>query len=409
MAPFSASWKLRTLAEEIAAQSAEDDLRALLGDGPVPFPTKTERVFQPWHRPRKQYVRRAQWSRELRFLVRDLRLDGELRYLTLPGNDLLDIRHLAESVCTPGGVRLRYLGFNTAASPSNEGQPELNAAQFSIKRLKFVHPESDVVPGDFRGVGNARSVPWHRVRREGPFHAINLDLCGGFAGREKAEGIPNYFTALQALLQNQRSSDQDFLLFITTRMDDGSIDPLVMESLNEVAQTIHDTCTAYASEFASAWGLSAEGEPVRLPELVEPAEAFMLGLTQWIVSQGVTHGLRASVRSFMTYRTGSESGDDDIVSLAIRFKPDPYIQPDAHGLVRPLGVEPSLDEKVCEQSAAIPQRVSSRVLVDEILRTQAQEFARCMNEASDLLAAAGYDASAYRDWVTQESDQHATA
>lgn len=386
-----------------------EDLRALLGDGPVPFPEKAEREFQPWHRPRKQYVRSRQWSREVGLLARDLDLAGELRYLTLPGSDLLDIRYLAESVCAPRDVRLKYLGFNTAASPSDSGQPELNAAQFSINRLEYVHPESEVFPGDFRVVGDPRSLPWQRVRRAGPFHAINLDLCGGFAGRENAQGIPNYFTALQALLQNQRSSDEEFLLFITTRMDDGSIDPQAQESLNDVAQKIYDTCEAYASEFATAWGGPGSGEPIRLPELVGAAESFMLGLTQWIVSQGIAHGLKSSVRSFMTYRTGSGIGDDDIVSLAIRFKPDPYIQPDSQGLVRPIGAVPSPDEKECEQSAKIPSRVSDRVLVDEILRTQADEFQRCMSESSELLVTAGYDASSYRNWVMQEADRYATA
>lgn len=397
------------MAEEASAGSTESELIALLGDGPVPFPARTERKFQPWHRPRKQYVRSVQWCRELSFLARDLRLDNELRYLTLPGNDLLDIRHLAESVCTPRGLRLRYLGFNTAASPSDEGQAGLNAAQFSLNRLDYIHSESEVFPGDFRGVANTRSISWGRVRRAGPFHAINLDLCGGFAGRDKSQGIPNYFGALQALLQNQRSSDEDFLLFITSRMDDDSIDSQAAASLYEVAQSIYDTCETYASEFASAWGLPTDGEPVYVPELVGPAQAFMLGLTQWIVSQGVTHGLRASVRSFMTYRTGSEQGDDDIVSLAIRFKPDPFIQPDAQGLVRTVGIQSSADEKVCEQSSIIPQRVSNRVLVDEVLKTQAKEFERCMNEASNLLAAAGYDAGAYRDWVLQEADRYTTA
>src|SRR5699024_3694155 len=151
----------------------------------------------------------------------------------------------------------------------------------------------------------------------------------------------NYFTALQALLQNQRSSDEDFLLFITTRMDDDSIDTDDQESLYDVAQNIYDTCRAYASEFATARGIAAASDPVRLPELGGAADAIMLGLTQWTVSQGVTHGLKASVRSFMTYRTGSEAGDDDIVSLAIRFKPDPYIQLDPQGLVKPVGADMS--------------------------------------------------------------------
>jgi len=409
LAPFSASWKPKALADEAAAESAEDELRRLLGDGPVPFPERAEREFKPWHRPRKQYVRSVQWSRELGFLVRDLGLDNELRYLTLPGDDLLDIRYLAESVCTSRGLRLKYLGFNTAAFPSDVRQPELNAAQFSINRLEYINPESEVFPGDFRQIGDTRSVPWQRVRRAGPFHAINLDLCGGFAGREKTEEIPNYFAALQALLQNQGSSDHDFLLFLTTRMDEHSVDKEVRASLNDIVRRVHETCKAYASGFASAWGLPAGGESVRLLERIGFAEAFMLGLTQWIVAQGVTHGLKASVRNFMTYRTGRKNGDDDIVSLAIRFKPDPFIQPDAQGLVRTVGVESSRDEKICEQSAAIPEKVGSRVLVDEILRTQGQDFERCMNEASRLLAAAGYDASTYRDWVLQEANRYAKA
>lgn len=387
----------------------DDDLRSLLGSGPIPFPAKTGRRFQPWHRPRKQYVRRVQWSRELEFLARDIGLTSELRYLTLPGSDLLDIRYLAVAVCAPREVRLKYLGFNTAASPADAGQAELNVAQFSINRLACIHPESEVVAGDFRSVGDPCSVPWQRVRRAGPFHAINLDLCGGFAGREKTNGFPNYFTALQALLQNQRSSDEEFLLFITTRMDDDNIDSQIQASLNEVAQEIHDTCRSYASEFAAAWGVPAGRDPVHLSEVVDAAEAFMLGLTQWIVSQGVDHGLKASVRSFMTYRTGSAAGEDDIVSLAIRFKPDPYVQPDRQGLVRSVPPDASLDQKLCEQSATIPRRVSSRLLVDEVLKTEAEEFQRCVSESSELLATAGYDAGSYHEWVMEESARYATA
>lgn len=333
--------------DEDAAGQTLDDLKGLIGDGPLPFPEISEREFQPWHRPRKQYVRSFQWSRELRILARDLGLDGELRYLTLPGNDLLDIRHLAGSVCSEFGISLRYLGFNTAAFPSNEGQLGLNSAEFSITRMEHIDPESQVFPGDFRLVGNTRSIPWQRVRSAGPFHAINLDLCGGFAGREKTESIPNYFAALKALLQNQEKSDEDFLLFITTRMDDDSIDPSVKNKLNAVAQNIHDTCSGYAEAFAEAWGLPADGKPVHLPDVAGPTGAFMLGLTQWIVWQGITHGLKASVRSFMTYRSGSENGDDDIVSLAIRFKPDPIVHPDVQGLVKTPTGQQLENEKAC--------------------------------------------------------------
>ncbi|MFF0654991.1 hypothetical protein [Micromonospora tulbaghiae] len=269
-----------------------------------------------------------------------------------------------------------------------------------------MHPDSEVFPGDFRMVGNNRSIPWQRVRRAGPFHAINIDLCGGFAGEEKSAGIPNYFAALQALLQHQAYSNEDFILFITTRMDDGNVAPETLEKLNSIAQAIHDTCEEYANEFAGAWGIPAPAAPIRIREVASTAEAFMLGLTQWIVSRGVHSGLKASVRSFMTYRTGGESGEDDIVSLAIRFKPDPILH-DPYGLVRVVPAQVSADERERQQSPAIPRKVRGRTMVDHVLRTQAEAFERCMEESRMLLTSAGFDGDSYRAWVMTEKERYA--
>lgn len=387
----------------------DEDLRELLGDGPAPFPATAVQEFHPWHRPRKQYVRAMQWAREIGFLARDLSLDNrELRYLTLPGSDLLDIRHIAGTICAQRNVTLRYLGFNTAADPGSAAQPELNSAHFSIKRLEdAIHPESEVFQGDLRMVGVSRSVTWNRVRSAGPFHVVNLDLCGGFAGSEKTHGIPNYFTALKAILQQQATSDEEFLLFITTRMDDDNVDPATSQVLSTVAQRIYDACAEYAAEFATAWEIPADG-PVTIREHAASSEAFLLGLTQWIVAQGVQVGLRATVKSFMTYRTGSDAGEDDIASLAIRFRPDPYIQNDEFGLVAAADVI-SETEKECQQSSAIPSRVRARHLVDDILRSDFDAFQRCLEDSTRLLEAAGYDPVAYRDWVMIESDRYAAA
>lgn len=381
---------------------SEDGLRELLGEGPVPFPLKTPRVFEPWHRPRKQYVRGHQWTREIGFLARDTKLEGELRYLTLPGSDFLDIRHLAKTVCNDYQVRLKYLGFNTAASPLDDAQAELNTNQFSVKRLLEVHPESDVIPGDFRKVGDPRSVQWQRVSRAGHFHAINLDLCGGFAGNEKADGIPNYFAALQAILQSQARFEQEFLLFITTRIDDDNVEPNTHEKLTEIAQKIHDTCNEYASEFADAWAPEHAGISLSFPDSAHPTEVFMLGLSQWIVSRAVEAGLKATVKSFMTYRTGAGTGDDDIASIAIRFKPAPVINTDQHGLVKVFPEPPALAALECAQSARIPKLVRNRVLVDGLLGDEAALFEQCLSESADLLSAAGYDTDSYMEWARSD-------
>lgn len=382
----------------------EDDLRAAMGEGPRPFPPRAPLTFKPWHKPRKQYVRYHQWSRELGFLARDLRLSDVLKYLTLPGSDLLDIRHLADTVCSDRKLRLRYLGFNTAeAAEFGFEKSQLFASQFSVNRLGSIDPESEVFPGDFRSVGDPLSVQGRRVRREGPFHAINLDLCGGFAGPNKSNGIPNYFGALKAVLQNQRGAEGDFLLFITTRVDDSSIDSNSRSSLEKVAERIHQTCEGYAKAFADAWGIDDPLKVASVASHAEPADVFLLGLTQWIITQGVDEGLKSSVRSFMTYRAGANDGPDNIASLAIRFSPDPYVRPDADGLVLPQVTSDLLADKICNQSRIVPERVRARVLVDVILRTQANEFEECVSQSAKLLAGAGYDENRYREWAMNDA------
>ena len=50
-----------------------------------------------------------------------------LRYLGLPGEDLLDIRSL-RGVCEPGGIWVKYLGFDSTANLS-KGEFEFRLGQ----------------------------------------------------------------------------------------------------------------------------------------------------------------------------------------------------------------------------------------------------------------------------------------
>src|SRR4051812_14989998 len=80
----------------------------------APLPVK--RTFAPWHRPRKQFVRDHQWKVQINSMLADVPTeDGTLKYLGLPGADLLDLRHFHSEVCLPQNIGLRFLGFNSAA------------------------------------------------------------------------------------------------------------------------------------------------------------------------------------------------------------------------------------------------------------------------------------------------------
>ena len=58
------------------------------------------REFKPWHKPRKQYIRLRQWCAIVRWLIRKVGMQqgDSLRYLGLPGEDLLDIRKSSRRV-----------------------------------------------------------------------------------------------------------------------------------------------------------------------------------------------------------------------------------------------------------------------------------------------------------------------
>jgi hypothetical protein len=389
---------------------ANRELVDLIGEGPAQFPSKEKRSFKPWHRPRKQYVRDQQWLKELGYLARDLKLGGrELRYLTLPGDDLLDIRHIHDELCLSQNVMLRYLGFNSAANPEDPAQSALNSAMFAVRLLDYVDGESTIVPGDIRQVGNEKSIQWQHLRRFGTFHAINLDLCGGFAGVEKDAGIPSYFTTLDWILNNQARSAEDSLLFLTTRMDSDNINDVAMDKLPDLVREVLEACGDYKVQLLAEWQLQDTLTNLGLIDNLTPNEKFMLGLTQWVVTRAIVHGLKVNVRSLMSYRTGSTLGEDDIVSLAIRFKPDPFLLPDPAGLSKPTRPAQSELEKRCAQSVNIPHRVRGCVRVDDVLRTSVEDAAKCIERSSALLVASGYDSDSYREWIMSEGDHYALA
>jgi len=100
--------------------------------------------FAAWHHPRKQFVRIQQWCAEVRKLIPQLGLGhGEpFRYLTLPGNELLDVRAI-HGVCSALNVKLRYLGFNSVGANTPD-QIELALSQSEVRGLSSIDEFSAV-------------------------------------------------------------------------------------------------------------------------------------------------------------------------------------------------------------------------------------------------------------------------
>jgi hypothetical protein len=104
--------------------------------------------FRPWHKPRKQLVREKQWGDEIDWLLRNKPAgDTSLRYLGLPGPDLLDVRYIYDRFCRDSGRKLTFLGFEKSARSSDPRGDALNVSLDEVRRLEHIDDRS-LVLGD---------------------------------------------------------------------------------------------------------------------------------------------------------------------------------------------------------------------------------------------------------------------
>ncbi len=162
------------------------------------------RTFKPWHKPRKQYIRIYQWCAIVRRLIKQngMQQGDILRYLGLPGEDLLDIRSL-RGVCEPGGIWVKYLGFDSTANLS-KGEFEFQLAQHEVARSGFINQHSRILKARIEHVANEASLAYKYASEYGDFDVINIDLCDSIAGPASLGKGP-YFEAIRKLCHLQLS------------------------------------------------------------------------------------------------------------------------------------------------------------------------------------------------------------
>ena len=133
-----------------ANKTQDEDLQETYGDlgadaAEMPELRYAQREFSPWHHPVKQVVREQQWAHLTDRLLKQ-RPKGApqrpLRYFTLPGADLMDVRVLSD-VCLPHGVKISYFGFNSAAASAGDGSETQKSPKPS--RASWIAAESSLL------------------------------------------------------------------------------------------------------------------------------------------------------------------------------------------------------------------------------------------------------------------------
>lgn len=361
-------------------------------------PTELERrEFKPWHRPRKQFVRREQWAEQVKRLYADRPIGEPLRYLGLPGTDLIDLRYLYEQICRPDGRPLIFLGFNSEAQPRSPARRELDISLYEVRRLPNVEQQSEVIQDDFRRISDETSIAWKRARTLGPFDVVNIDLCNGLAS-DSPTIHQSIYNALSQVTALQAHSLTPWLLLITTRIGPNTFDP---DAEAAILQCFHDnicTCDGFAEECQQLLGLDVETIDASACADADYLKLMIVALGKWLAK--LVQASRTSqvvLASTLGYRVVESAPCEDLVSIALRCDPIIARPEDA------LSPSPPQPFDECKTAKRIVRRTANRKDVDSLLEADSDMHETLVVEMEDLLTAARYGAARYRPWLNSRA------
>lgn len=351
-----------------------------------------QREFKSWHRPRKQWVRRYQWHDALLETVRETHFPDDsriVRYLSLPGADLLDVRVLREA-CEAAGAELRFTGINSVRRNSAE-DIQLNIAESEVRGLPQIHSSSTILRERFESIANDGSLAHDAVRRSGPFHAINLDLCDHIALRAAGEGQRSVLDALAEVIRLQlRHARHPWLLFITTRISPDSVDA---HNLRALIQAVRDNIAAsgeFGTRAAALLNTEAEGLQAALddPTNLDPQRfmsLFTLGLGKWLLR---FLGEGCSVRMLSSCFYSVRGDQPDMLSLGFRCD---TVRPPAVDRYQMVGGGGQSDGGEVDHAMRLLEMTGGMFDLDDMLEQDPQLAESVRLESTQLLRSAHFD------------------
>ena len=395
-------------------------------------PPESRDKFLPWHRVRKEYIRRFQWGKLTarvvkRSWLRQLQLDeGEwslsdeadeekisqlpsktvpdraLRCLVIPGEDLLDVRALWRDI-QPLNCSIKYLGFNESQGSDQKGT-RIHVSNNAVVSLPNIVKNSLVVRDRFEAIAKENSVALRYLKDYGPYHIVNLDLCGSIFPNT-GKDVREYYDALLRLLayqfENQKS---EWLLFITTMVEPAAVKAEGLQQLCGPTRENFEKHKDFAERIANLLPPETFQDTTASVNLTvldenQMVQLFGVALGKWLLKlcrdaqPQWTIAMRRSYRYFVNKDKGAV-----LLSLAFELRPNISPPVDTTGITtlqlqsRTYPDEGECALKLAESVAGI-RDVDAELNANPALKTELRD-AQAM-----LLEAAGYDRNAYVRWV----------
>jgi len=388
----------------LSDQPPEEDLTAgIFASNLYRASRPAKKVFLPWHLPRKHFVRVKQWQLQIEKLLDEAPPeDKTLRYLGLPGDDLLDLRFFHQTICAPRRLTLRFLGFNQGAAPRDDAQTEADLSLDEVKKLSGIDPASNVVWDDICKIYKTDSVAFERAQDLGPYDVVNLDLCDGFGKHAPGAHDATHYNAVARLLAMQARRQRAWLLLLTTRAGRQHIHADMVDRVKNKYASNLTGCADFREESNDRFSIS---DAHSLNEAIATSggllTVYLVGLCKWLLGLAITQNppTDVEVKSVIGYTVESGAGSLDLVSLAIRFQPLTTTTDDPMGLAN-LGGQ-AVHE--CQLATAALKRLDKRVDADLVLAEDAALAGKLTAAMADLLTLARYDPDAYLHWVADRA------
>lgn len=364
---------------------------------------RPRKEFLPWHRPRKQFVRHNQWLKQIEKMVEEVMPDNNiLKYLGLPGDDLLDLRYFHDNICVPKDLRLKFLGFNRSAGASEPLKAELNISIDEVIKLKNVDPTSSIIGDDICQIARDKSIAWERSHTTGPFDVINIDLCDGIGSQPTDQFQETHYNTINRLMALQARRPKPWLLLITTRTGLEHINTGVLERLRRLYHENLIQCPPFNTASVKSFSIGSEEElNASIVNEKSASDIFLISLCKWIASIASSQVplVKVELKSVLGYKVAKESKHQDLVSIALKIIPTMATATDEVGLaVRSTIPTPAISSE-CSAAAKIVTRVAKFVDVDEILAKDDGLMKNMIDMSTALLTKARYDITGYDIWA----------
>lgn len=355
-----------------------------------------KKTFLPWHHPRKHLVRIEQWVYFINaFVEKNLKNQPRLKYFSLPGDDLLDIRTIHDEVCLRHRIELQFMGFNDHEEDSLREQ-NANISLAEVRALSNIDQRSEYHHNNILTIVNKGSLAYDRFKNLSDYDVINLDFCDSVTKKKPDNKVPNHYNLLTKIIQLQNHRDTPWLLFLTTRIGTSHIHEEALSLFkSHYRSNLENECFKEKSE-----QIFNVFDDDSLNESFSDCDNFRKivssSICKWLLSFSLSLTPKTTIKVLdaMEYKVLPESEYPDMISIALLFTPHPDEVTDPLGLAKPKGKVQVFEEPVI--ASRYLEKIKNCTDCDNYLASSPDKKELMIQRSISLLRSARFDTQDYR-------------